>query len=170
MIAALGSSLACARDAAAGEKQSINAFAVYESNGQVYRTGEQSATFVGAITGPFFVETPEGPAGPASIVCPAKVEVDLHDGAQDGEGHCTITAKDGGQVFAKWTCQGYALVGCRGKFELTGGTDRFQGITGGGTMIVRSDLQEIAKTAESAGVSKISSGIVVWRPLEYEIP
>ena len=58
----------------AGEKQSIDAFAVWQGDGAAFRTGYQSATFVGAVAGRFFVETKNGPLEAGNIVCPDELE------------------------------------------------------------------------------------------------
>ena len=53
-------SLAISTAAFGAEERTINAFSVWNGQGTVYMTGVKSATFVGALSGPLFVETDKG--------------------------------------------------------------------------------------------------------------
>ena len=152
----------------AGEKQSIDAFAVWQGDGAAFRTGDQSATFVGAVAGRFFVETKNGPLEAGNIVCPATLDINLADAGQSGTGKCTITTNDGEQVYADWSCEGIHLIGCDGTFTLTGGTGRFKGVSGGGPIVVRSSFQNVAQRV-LAGLDEAPRGIMIWRGLTYEM-
>ena len=154
---------------ASGEEATVEALSVYQSQGKLSKTGPSSATFAGTLSGLFFVMTSEGPGRPASIVCPGSLEVDLETGAQEGKGKCTIENRDGDEVYADWTCDGYHLVGCRGDFVLTGGLGRFEGVTGGGKMTVRSDVHEMAVQSKGT-VSRASQGVIWWQDLHYQVP
>ena len=154
---------------AQAEEATVEAFSVYRSEGELARTGPDSATFAGTASGLFFVQTSEGPGRPSTIACPVSIEVDLETGAQTGQGKCTIETRDGESVFADWTCNGYHLVGCRGDFTLTGGTGRYEGVSGGGKMTVRSDLHELA-VASASTVSRTSQGVIWWEKLRVEVP
>jgi hypothetical protein len=167
LLLALGAFVVAA--GARAEEATVEAFSVYRSEGELARTGPKSATFAGTATGLFFVQTTEGPGRPSQIVCPSSIEVDLETGAQTGKGKCTIENRDGESVFADWTCKGYHLVGCRGDFTLTGGTGRFQGVSGGGKMTVRSDLHEIS-LASANTISRTSQGVIWWEKLRVEMP
>jgi hypothetical protein len=57
--------------------------------------------------------------------------VDYTDGATR-IGYKTFTEKDGSKVFAKYTLKEVKLPDLRGVFEFTGGTGKYEGITGGG--------------------------------------
>lgn len=154
---------------ARAEEDTVEAFSVYQTQGELSRTGPNQATFVGTMSGLFFVQTTEGPGRPSQIVCPSSVEVEIDSGAQKGEGKCTIESREGDSVFADWSCSGYHLVGCRGDFKLTGGTGRFEGVTGGGKMTVRGDVHEIAVDTSNT-ISRTSQGVVYWKELHYELP
>ena len=168
--AAIGMAYAAAASAAAGEEQTIDAFSVWQARGHMFKMGENIGMFVGALQGPFFVETPEGPVGAGKIICPGLFKVDLEDGSQTGEGSCLITGEKGAQVFANWTCSGYHLIGCKGKFTLLGGTGRFSGITGGGPIVVRTTIREIAVQADENPDVETAIGIAFWKGLRYELP
>jgi hypothetical protein len=162
-------SCAIGSTASAGEKQTIDAFSVWQGQGDVYKTGAESATFVGAISGLLFVETEQGPADAGRILCPATMELSLKDGKQVGSGKCTIIAEDGARAYADWTCRGVHMVGCDGQLTLTGGTERFSGVVGGGPMTVRSSLQKVALKLSSDVVAEGAAGIMVWRGFTYEL-
>jgi hypothetical protein len=168
--AAIVMSYAAAVSAAASEEQTIDAFSVWHARGHVFKIGENIGMFVGALQGPFFIETPEGPVGAGTIICPGLFKVNLEDGSQTGEGECMITGQKGEQVFAKWTCSGYHLIGCKGEFTLYGGTGRFSGITGGGPIVVRTTIREIAVQANENPDVEATIGIAFWKGLRYELP
>ena len=156
--------------ALAGEKQTINAFSVWSGEGTVYTTGVNEATFVGALTGPLFVETEEGPAESGWIDCLGMLEIELSTAKQAGDGKCTFTADDGARAFADWSCKGVHLVGCKGEMTFTEGTERFEGIKGGGSMVVRSSLGKTIEAMVAGELREEASGIAIWRELTYELP
>ena len=163
-------SFAIGSSASAGEQQTVDAFSVWQGQGNIYKTGAESATFVGAISGLLFVETEEGPADAGRILCPATMDLSLKDGRQSGSGKCTITARDGARAYADWTCRGVHMVGCVGQFTLTGGTERFNGVVGGGPMTVRSSLYSVAVKLSEDVLTEEAAGIMVWRGFTYELP
>ena len=167
---AVGMAYTTAASPAAAEEQTIDAFSVWQARGHMFKTGEQLGTFVGALQGPFFVDTPEGPIGAGTITCPGMLEVNLEDGSQTGEGRCTITGKKGAQVFAQWTCSGFHLVGCSGEFKLVGGTGRFAAITGGGPFTIRTTIRQIAVSSESTSINEAAIGVAFWEGLHYKLP
>jgi hypothetical protein len=103
------------------------------------------------------------------MLCPAVVTINTGDGSQAGKGRCIVTAKDGARVFAEISCAGFHLIGCDGDLTLTGGTGRFQGISGGGQVTIRSDFNEIAPLSKTAAQEQ-ASGILYLRELRYTIP
>jgi len=168
VIAVLAASV-LARPAHSAEEGTIKAFAAWQGEGQMLQTGTNEATFIGTITGTVYVETDKGPIDGGQMVCPAMLLVNIEDGTQSGVGRCNITARDGARIFAQLNCTGVHLVGCDGDFTLTGGTDRFAGITGGGHFTVRSRLQELVHLSGST-VALSPSGIMFWRELHYQVP
>lgn len=156
-------------DVHAQESKAFNAFSVWEATGQSFRTGEKVATIVGVIRGLLFIETEQGPQSVGTMACPLTVTINVETGEQEGTGQCTITAKDGSLVFADVTCRGFHLVGCKGDFTLSGGTERFSGITGGGPVTFRSDAWTITSLGKSE-TSREAVGIAYWRDLAFELP
>ena len=141
-----------AHPALGAEEQTVDAFATWEGQGVIYETGENMGTFVGSITGPFFIDTEKGPIEAGRIVCPAMLHIDLLSAKQAGTGKCTVTAHDGARVFADWSCRGVHFVGCDGKLTLDGGTGRLAGISGSGELRVRSTVRGVAASASSTGL------------------
>jgi hypothetical protein len=157
--------------ATAGEEVTVQAFAPWQGQGTIYRTGEKTATFVGALAGRFYVETDEGPLDAGVIVCPTTLEFNAEDGTQTGHGRCAIAANDIDRIFASFSCAGVHLVGCKGDFKLSGGVGRFKGITGGGPITVRrSGAAKVEATVPGHQVDEGASGIIYWRKFQYKLP
>ena len=155
----------------AAEQQVINAFSAWAGEGVVYDSGPSAGTFVGAISGTLYVQTDKGPASGGFMVCPAMLEIDLVDATQRGRGTCTITGDDGAKVYAEWTCQGVHLIGCDGDFRLTGGSGRMAGITGAGSLTVRTTTRVTSTEANVKGsTTEIGSGILLLGDLAYTLP
>lgn len=154
---------------AAAEEGTLKAFTAWQGEGQTLQTGAKEATFIGTIAGTVYVETDKGPVDGGQLVCPAVLMVNLDDGTQSATGSCNIAARDGAHIFARLACTGVHLVGCDGDFTLTGGTDRFSGITGGGRFTVRSSLQELVRLSGSTATLRLS-GIMFWPELHYQVP
>jgi len=155
--------------ARAGEDTTVRAFAAWQGGGQLIQTGPKETTFVGSLTGTVYAETEKGPLESGSIVCPATVKISLEDGSQTGSGRCTMAAKDGSLIFADVSCTGFRLVGCDGQFTLTGGTQRFQGITGGGPITLRSEFNAVVGVSDTVAQQQ-ARGIMYWPALHYILP
>jgi hypothetical protein len=154
--------------ARAQEEGTLKAFAAWQGRGQIFETGPDRATFVGSFSGMIFVETEKGPLDAGFMVCPAILDVNIKDGTQEGKGRCTISAKDGSRAYAELSCKGVHLVGCDGDFKFTGGTDRFEGLTGGGPITIRSGIQDFA-VAGGNTVQESAGGIIIWPKLTYKM-
>ena len=164
----LGTLLAALNPASADEEGTIKAFSAWQGRGQMFETGPDRATFVGSFTGMIYVETEKGPLDAGLMTCPAIVDLNLKDGTQEGKARCTITAKDGARVYGEMSCKGVHLIGCNGEFTITGGTERFAGITGGGPVTIRSGLNEFAVGGGNI-VQESAGGIIFWPKLHYKL-
>lgn len=122
------------------EPQVFNAFAVVRAEGMLVRAAEKLVNLAGALNGPLFIETDEGPVEAGSVACSMAVRFDQAERSQNGKGACTFSAADGAAAWADWECAGYDYVGCRGKMTINGGSGRFAGINGEGTMMGRPSL------------------------------
>ncbi|MDZ4735126.1 MAG: hypothetical protein SGJ07_02150 [Rhodospirillaceae bacterium] len=160
---AFGSSavLTTAGPAHAADGETIDAFLAWSGKGHTYEVGVDRTVFVGALVGPIYVDTEHGlvPSGGAS--CPVMVDINTSTAEQSAEGHCLIENVDGDRVYADISCTGVFRIGCEGTITLTGGTGIFEGVTGTGAVIVRSerqsfvDAQDGVRHAEGAGIMSI---------------
>lgn len=148
--------------AAQDEPQVFNAFAVATAQGTLTPAGNKQALLVASVKGPMFVETDEGPVAAGTVSCSASLRVDRETKHQSGQGACTFTAPDGATALGEWQCEGYELVGCRGKLALSGGSGRLQGVAGEGAMIWRPSARDLDQ--KSNGSAEITaSGLLIWR-------
>lgn len=154
----------------AAEENTVEAFATWEGEGTLIPVGVDSAALVATLRGVVYIQSDNGPLRAGTIICPASADVSLVDGTQAGEGRCAWTAADGDRVFAEWTCKGRHMIGCKGDFSLTGGTGRFEGVTGGGPMVLRSEIGTMAAETSDQAIKRTATGIVFWPALKYTIP
>jgi hypothetical protein len=168
-FAILAAVIGWGRTASASEESTVTAFVAWQGQGRTYQTGAKEAEFVGAIVGRVYTETEKGPVASGMMVCPATLTIGLESARQTGTGRCMITETDGSQIYGDISCKGVYLVGCDGELKLTGGSGRFKGISGGGPVIVRSDLRRITPTSDGM-TSDQGSGILYLRSLHYKLP
>ena len=154
----------------AAEEKTVNAIAAIEGVGQAYQIGPSKAIFLGGFAGTIFVEDGVGALNAGQIVCPGSLEIALESGQQTGSGHCIITNDQGDRVFANWDCEGVHTVGCKGNFEVVGGTDQFSGISGKGEFVVRSALRNLVIDALRGEATEAVLGLAVWKDFTYRIP
>ena len=164
---AAAASLAVVPASAQDGPQSFNAFAVVAANGTTVRAAEKQFMVVATLTGPFFIETDEGPIQSGRVSCAASVKLDQVNRSQAGNGACTFTAADGATAWGEWDCKGYELLGCRGTFKLAGGTARLEGASGEGTMIWRPSAVELKKQLDGATLDN-ATGILLWRDFKLK--
>jgi hypothetical protein len=166
---AAGTMLVSGPSVARAEEGTVQALSSWQARMRVYVTGPQQAFMTGAFGGRLFVEKESGALDAAQLWCPGAVEADYEKKAQRGEGRCIITARTGDRVFARWTCSGPPDTGCAGKFTLTGGTGKFQGITGEGDFALRLVVSE-ALRMDRQELEYDLTGLAVWPALRYRIP
>lgn len=160
--------------AAAAEQGTVEAFSEWKARGQIFPTGPEEATFVGALAGVLYVEgkTSEGEERSIDaglITCPGTVVINITDGSQVGKGKCVILTPDGDRIFAKFSCTGTYLQGCRGEFTLTGGTGEKQNISGGGPIQLKSAIAHLVGIPGTM-VEQAAIGFAVWPKLSYTLP
>ena len=156
--------------ATAADEKTVEASSAWVSQGRYFKTGENEALFVGVLAGTLYVKSAEGRLDTAELLCPGDFVIDLESGAQKGEGKCIITDKEGENVFADWNCEGKSFLGCAGKFKLTAGTGKFQGISGGSPLQARTAFSEVAVNLTSGAVTKSSAGLLSLPKLTYKLP
>jgi hypothetical protein len=104
-------------------------FAVGKSHeiekGHLYWVGEFSGTF-------FNDKGKDGPFDHAGVKCPAFNDIDKNNKKGKAAGYCIISDAAGDQAYLSWKCEG-DTVACSGTFEYTGGTGKYQKISGSNT-------------------------------------
>lgn len=150
------------------EKRTVSFFSVWEATGSYFATGPENATFIGALEGPVYVETPEGPVEGGRLACPATVEIDVTNARQSGHGKCQFIADDGNIAFTEWSCSGIHMIGCRGEMTITGGTGRFETATGGGLFTIRGSTRSARVSEGGGGVDASFRGIIFWKDFAIE--
>ena len=150
---------------ATDDPQTFNAFAVVVASATVVRSGEKQVVLAGSLSGPFFVETSEGPQHGGAVTCTVSARIDIANRRQIASGACTFNAHDGATAFGNWECEGYELVGCRGAFKLAGGTGRFEGISGDGRLLWRPTAQELTRQLDGSTVDN-ATGLLLWRDMK----
>ncbi len=144
------------------EAQTFNAFSVVNASGSIVRAAEKQVMVVATLSGPFFIESVEGPIHAGRVTCAASSRIDQTSRKVAANGACTFTATDGAAAWGDWTCEGYELLGCRGTFKLTGGTGRLDGATGESTVLWRPSAHELKKQLDGSVLDN-ATGILVWR-------
>ena len=144
------------------EPQLFNAFAIAVASGTIFKAGEKQVMVIGTLKGPMFIETDEGPVDAGSVVCGASIRLDMGTARHTGSGVCTFSAQDGATAWGEWECAGYELIGCRGMMKLTGGTGRFAGVTGEGSMVWRPSAHDFKKQLDGTTLQN-STGVLIWR-------
>jgi hypothetical protein len=155
--------------AMAAEDTTVRAFANWRGDGEMIETGPQESSFAGVLSGPVFADGEQGPVRAGQLVCMAMLEINKADGTENGSARCTFSVPDGSKAYGKISCTGVHQVGCHGDFTFTGGSGRFEGIGGGGRIIIRT---EFVKSGEVSDVitRETGTGIMFWPALHYTLP
>lgn len=145
-------------------------------HGVFFETGEHVAQFMGAVRGTLFVESGDTTLDGWSILCPASFWIAGATPTFNTEGQCALARDETDKIYARWTCAGTMLQGCRGRITFTGGTGRFAKISGESDVIVRTTLVEIADVPPSGprgplGLSReIATGLFILPNLRFRVP
>ena len=167
MVVAVG--LAVSSGGMAAEEGTVTVMSPWEGSGEVFQVAPDKLLVLSRYTGIMYIEDKEGALDTAVMLCPGVDEINVETKKTKGRGHCIISDGEDDLVFSEWTCVG-VLGGCEGDFKLTGGTGKFEGISGGGKMHVRTALIEAAIDLSSGAVLKDAAGLAVWPELKYKIP
>jgi len=154
---------------ARADEGKVKVLAPWQGEGQVFQIEPGKVMFLGRFDGIMYVEDGKGPLDGAPFVCPGTQVIEVDKGSMVASGHCMVTPSEEEEVFAKWSCAGQAGT-CKGRLEFTGGTGRFEGITGGGDMTVRTVLSDLATDASRGEVVRTAAGLAVWPELVYRFP
>jgi hypothetical protein len=167
--AALAASAGIFAPSVQAEEGKVKILAPWQGEGQIFQIEPTRIAFLARFDGILYVESAEGPLDGVPFVCPGTQLMDLASGALSAEGHCMLTPSDHEELYAKWSCTGQVGGECKGQFELTGGTGRFEGATGGGPMSVRTVLSDLIEDTRSGEVVRAAAGLAVWPELSYKL-
>ena len=159
----------CASVTQAAEQDTVQAVIPWEAEGRVFQIGADKQQFLGALDGILYVESSEGDIHEAFVMCPVVQNLDEETGESEATAHCEIIASGEDVAYAKMTCKGTAG-DCEGKFTLTGGVGEFAGISGEGSLRVRSPIGVLITDVAAGTELSIGAGLAIIKDLEYRIP
>jgi hypothetical protein len=151
------------------ETSVISAVISWQGQGQIFPVGVGSHKFLGALEGIMYVETAEGVMNESFVRCPIVQDIDSADKSTSASGNCVIAVSSEDTVFAELTCKGAAGV-CKGQFSITGGTGRFEGVSGSGRMTIRSPIHALAADLAEGTLIHAAAGILQMPELEVTLP
>ncbi len=153
----------------AAEQDTLQAIIPWEAEGRVFRVDTSTMMFLGAVTGVMYVESSRGEMHEAFVMCPLVQKLVLETGKTEGVAHCEISASPEDVVYAEISCSG-EVGNCQGTFTLIDGEGRFAGISGTGTVRLRSPMRALIADLAAGTVLRVASGLIVVKDLEYRIP
>ena len=151
------------------ETSVISAVISWQGQGQIFPVGVGAHQFLGAIEGIMYVDSAEGAMNEAFVRCPIVQDIDSANGSTSASANCVIAVSPEDTVFAELTCEGVAGI-CNGLFSITGGTGRFEGVSGSGRMTVRSPLHALAADLSDGTIIHAAAGILQMPELEVNLP
>jgi len=153
----------------AAEQDTVQAIIPWEANGRVFQVDTSTMMFLGAFTGVMYVESSQGEMHEAFVMCPIVQKLSLTVSSSEVIGHCEISASPENVAYAELTCNG-EVGSCNGTFTLVDGEGKFAGITGTGTLRVRSPMRALITDMAAGAELRIATGLAVIKDLEYSIP
>ena len=153
----------------AAEEDTVQAIIPWEAAGRVFQVDTSTMMFLGAFTGVMYIESSRGEMHEAFVMCPITQKLNLETGESEAVGHCEISASPENVAYAELTCTG-EVGSCNGTFTLIDGEGDFAGISGSGTLRVRSPMRALISDMAAGSDLRIASGLAVIKDLEYSIP
>lgn len=150
-------------------ENTVKAMATWQAQGLVAQVDKDQALMVGALAGALFIDGGHGELDASALLCPGTIELNLNTGVRNGQGRCIITDKAGDKIYAKWTCRGNEK-GCKGPFNLVGGTGKFMGISGDNNFIIRVAMRAMAGAVSDDSFQQVAAGLAIWPKLHYKLP
>lgn len=155
--------------APAAEQDTVQAVIPWEAEGRVFQVGADEQLFLGALHGILYVESSAGDINEAFVMCPVIQRVDTTTGNSKATAHCEITASGEDVAYAEMSCDG-EIGDCKGTFTLTSGVGAFEGITGEGSLRVRSPIGVVLQNMAAGAEVSVSAGLAIIKNLSYRIP
>ncbi len=153
----------------AAEQDTVQAMIPWEAAGRVFQVDTSTIMFLGAFTGVMYIESSRGEMHEAFVMCPIIQKFNLEIGNSEAVGYCEISASPENVAYAELTCKG-EVGSCNGTFTLIDGEGKFAGISGTGTLRVRSPMRTLITDMAAGADLRIASGLAVIKDLEYTIP
>jgi len=153
----------------AAKEGTVQAIIPWEGEGRVFQVTTNTIMFLGSLKGVMYVENSDGEMHEALVVCPIVQEISLETGSTNASGRCEITAGPDSVAYAKISCKGRPGE-CAGEFTLVDGEGEFTGITGSGTLSVRSPIRALIADMPTGALLRVASGLAVINDLKYSIP
>jgi len=150
-------------------EKTVKAMATWQAQGLVSQVDKDQALMVGALMGAVFIDGGHGQLDASSILCPGTIDLNLNTGVRNGRGRCIITDKEGDKIYAKWSCRGNEK-GCKGPFNLVGGTGKFMGISGDNTWVLRIAMRAMAGAISDDSFQQVAAGLAIWPRFHYKLP
>ena len=151
------------------ESGTIKATMSLDAEGTLYPVAVGEVLFQGAFRGIMYTENPERGLNAGFVICPVSMMVTLGEKKIEGSGRCEITGEGGDVIYAKYSCEG-KVGNCKGKFKLTGGTGRYEGISGSSNIEFRSVVNALVVGLASGSTVRVSNAIASLPKLSYRIP
>ncbi len=153
----------------AAEQDTAQAIIPWEAEGRVFQVDTKTMMFLGAVKGVMYIESSRGEMHEAFMMCPMIQRFILETGKTEAVAHCEISASPDDVAYAELSCNG-EVGSCEGTFTLIDGEGRFAGISGTGTLRVRSPIRALIADMAAGELIRIASGMIVVKDLSYRIP
>ena len=153
----------------AAEQDTVQAIIPWEAEGRVFQVDTSTLMFLGAVKGVMYIESSRGEMHEAFIMCPIVQKFILETGKTEAVAHCEISASAENVAYADLSCSG-EVGSCDGTFTLIDGEGKFTGISGAGTLQVRSPMRALITDMAAGADLRIASGLAVIKDLKYRIP
>ena len=153
----------------AAEQDTVQAIIPWEAHGRVFQVDTSTMMFLGAVQGVMYIESSRGDMHEAFVMCPIIQKLVLETGKSEAVAHCEISASPDNVAYAELSCEG-EVGNCQGTFTLIDGEGKFSGISGTGTLRVRSPMHALISDMAAGAELRVSSGLAVVKDLNYRIP
>jgi hypothetical protein len=104
----------------------------YFGTGKAHELEKGHVFWVGEFSGTFFSDKKDGLFDHAGVRCPGYNDLDMNHKKSHAGGYCVVTGAAGDEVYSAWKCE-RDTNGCNGTFEHTGGTGKYEKISGSNT-------------------------------------
>jgi hypothetical protein len=116
--------------------------------GKAHQIEEGHIYWVGEFSGTFFNDKGEGSLfHRAGMKCPGFQDLDFNNMKSTAGGYCIITDTDGDQAYLSWSIPSGDTVRGPGTFEYTGGTGKYEEISGSNTFVAATQVNWADGTA-----------------------